>query len=481
VIGGALTWPATEFAAFLVATAVGVALVHAFVAGVSFQPFMQGASDFGPAWAAGMLALAVAAQLVQLRGAGGPPSRVVIAVIAGLATALVTAPLTAGLHGTDQPFNTIIGGDMQFRTEDVTRFASTWHLEDYTFKGLHAFYPPGWFWVAGRAAHFLALPEPWQIVKPFTIFTIGAALAVAYGLWRMVLTPAGALSAAIGSSIVLQSQVGPVQFATLAWYSPYSAFVAVTGAAWLAATLRAVRAPDRRGRLVLLGVIGVALALCYYLLFIILVVVLVVLAAATPTARGGALRRVAALCAAIGLLTAVFWVPLLGALVHGAASQGHFVRPDFLVVATGITGGPAALTVLSVIALGALALTYTWTGSQAVAGLIGGTILYQLISLATLIFAHTQLQPHRAVTMMWASFGAALPVALEGMRGGGALSRVCTLSELAAIGSESGSGVESGTDAYAGVDMFTTVIIGNSATRIINGKLVTARGYKIKL
>ncbi|MCL1913062.1 MAG: precorrin-3B C(17)-methyltransferase [Eubacteriaceae bacterium] len=31
----------------------------------------------------------------------------------------------------------------------------------------------------------------------------------------------------------------------------------------------------------------------------------------------------------------------------------------------------------------------------------------------------------------------------------------------------------------AQVDMFTTVIIGNSATRVIGGKLVTARGYRI--
>lgn len=422
--GGALTGPAAELATFLVATAVCVALVHAFVAGVNFQPFIKTARAFGPVWAVGMLALAVAAQLMQRRGSGRPSSPAVIGGLAGLATGLVTAPLMAGLHGTAQPLNTILGGDMQFRTEDVTRFASTWHLEDYTFKGLHAFYPPGWFWVAGRAAHFLALPEPWHIVKPFTIFTIGAALAVAYGLWRMVLTPAGALSAAIGSSIVLQSQVGQLRFATQAWCSPYSAFVAVTGVAWLAATLRAVRAPDRIGRLVLLGAIGAALALCYYPLFIILVVVLIVLAAATPTARGAALRRVAALCAGVAILTAVFWVPLLGALVHGSASQGHFVRPDFYHVATGITGGPVALTVLSVIALGALALSYTWTGSQAVAGLIGGTILYQLISVATLTFAHNQLQPHRAVTMMWASFGAALPVALEGMRSEGAPSRL---------------------------------------------------------
>ena len=42
-------------------------------------------------------------------------------------------------------------------------------------------------------------------------------------------------------------------------------------------------------------------------------------------------------------------------------------------------------------------------------------------------------------------------------------SRVCTLGELR----------------EAQVDMFTTVIIGNFATKIINGKLVTVRGYKL--
>ena len=41
--------------------------------------------------------------------------------------------------------------------------------------------------------------------------------------------------------------------------------------------------------------------------------------------------------------------------------------------------------------------------------------------------------------------------------------RICTLSELR----------------EAQVDMLTTVIIGNSGTRIINGKLVTVRGYDI--
>ena len=48
-------------------------------------------------------------------------------------------------------------------------------------------------------------------------------------------------------------------------------------------------------------------------------------------------------------------------------------------------------------------------------------------------------------------------------RGDETESRVCTLAELS----------------KARVDMFTTVIIGNSGTKLISGKLVTVRGYKL--
>jgi len=48
-------------------------------------------------------------------------------------------------------------------------------------------------------------------------------------------------------------------------------------------------------------------------------------------------------------------------------------------------------------------------------------------------------------------------------RGNDSQARICTLAELS----------------KARVDMFTTVIIGNSSTKIINGKLVTVRGYNI--
>lgn len=48
-------------------------------------------------------------------------------------------------------------------------------------------------------------------------------------------------------------------------------------------------------------------------------------------------------------------------------------------------------------------------------------------------------------------------------RGVDSESRICTLDELS----------------KARVDMFTTVIIGNSSTKIMNGKLVTVRGYRL--
>lgn len=47
----------------------------------------------------------------------------------------------------------------------------------------------------------------------------------------------------------------------------------------------------------------------------------------------------------------------------------------------------------------------------------------------------------------------------------GEKAEVCLLSELA--------------DPSRGIDMFTTVIVGNSQTKIINNRLVTPRGYKL--
>ena len=58
------------------------------------------------------------------------------------------------------------------------------------------------------------------------------------------------------------------------------------------------------------------------------------------------------------------------------------------------------------------------------AGVLVGGVVYQLVSVATLVFANNQLQPHRAVTMMWASFGAGVGVAIDGFRSDSGLGRL---------------------------------------------------------
>lgn len=411
-----------ELGLALGAAAITTLIVHAVIAAGNFNALSPVARGLGPVWAAGMILIAGAAYLVQDRVADAGRSRLAVALLAGVAIGVVMTPLMAGLHGTNQPPNTILGGDKQFHTEYVTRFSATWHLQDFTFRGLHAFYPPAWFWLAGRTANLLDITA-WHVMKPFTIATIGAALLLAWVLWRMVLSPAGAVSAAIGSSLVLAAQTGTPRLVTEGWYSPHSCFVAVTGAAWVAAALVTVRSGGgSRRRLAFLAVVGTLLALSYYPLFVLLAVVLVALAAATPANRRAVMLRVAALCGGVALLSAVFWVPLVGAVLNGSASQGHFVRADFLSVFVGI-GGPAALTLLAVIAVGLLALTFSSPASQAVAGVLAGTVLYQLASVTTLVLSHNQLQPHRAVTMLWATFGAAVPVAVESFRTGGARSQ----------------------------------------------------------
>lgn len=405
-------WRPASDVALLAAAAVATAfLLHAVIAASRFDALSADAGGLGPLWAAVMVAIALAAHAAQRARWNATLSRSAIAVLAGAAAALVMAPLMAGLHGTDQPLYTVLRGDMTFRTEYVTRFATTWHLQDYTLRGLRAFYPPAWFWLAGRTAHALGI-APWRIVKPFSIGTMGVALLASYGLWRMVVSPAAALSAAIGSSLVLTPQVGNLTYSTQAWYSPYSCFVAVTGVAWLAATLHTIRRDGGRLRLAALAVVGALLALCYYLLFLILALTLAALVLGRRTRRSHAVRRAAFCLGGIAVLTAVFWIPLLAGVLHGSAAQGHYVRPDFLKVNIGL-GGPTGLTILTVVSVGALAATISGHASRAVAGLLVGIVLYQIASVTTLVLAHNQLQPHRAVTMLWATLGAAVPATLD--------------------------------------------------------------------
>lgn len=356
-------------------------------------------------WAVCMLALAASGYVV----AGWRHARMVIATLAGAAASLLTVPLTFGLLGTDQPMGTILGGDNAFRTEYVTRFASSWKLQDYMFNGEQPFYPPAWFWVVGRWAAAVDA-DPWRMLAPATTVTQALSLVAAFALWRLTTRPSTALAAAIASSVMisqLSSDPGP------AWYSPYSAFVAVVLVPWFVAAHAYVSGPRAtRGRMAVLIGMGAVLALTYYLLFVIAMVALAVLVSPSVVQRTPAWRRLLLLTTGVAVLTAVFWVPFAADLLSGTATQGTYVHPEFLDVDTGLDAGTAT-ALITVTAAVLLLLTFRAPASRALISLGVSAILYQVLSAFLLVVAHQQLQPQRAAMLLWATMAAALPVAWE--------------------------------------------------------------------
>src|SRR5689334_7559303 len=108
-----------------------------------------------------------------------------------------------------------ISVDQQFRTEYVTRLADSAALRDMTYAGLPPFYPPGWFWIGGRAAALGGAPA-WEIFKPWAITSITIAVAVALVLWWRMVRFEYALIVATATAAVTLAYGSP---------EPYSAMI----------------------------------------------------------------------------------------------------------------------------------------------------------------------------------------------------------------------------------------------------------------
>jgi galactan 5-O-arabinofuranosyltransferase len=48
------------------------------------------------------------------------------------------------------------------------------------------FYPPGWFWLGGRAAALTGTPA-WEMFKPWAITSIAVAVVLAMVLWAALI------------------------------------------------------------------------------------------------------------------------------------------------------------------------------------------------------------------------------------------------------------------------------------------------------
>ncbi|BBZ72514.1 galactan 5-O-arabinofuranosyltransferase [Mycobacterium paraseoulense] len=128
-----------------------------------------------------------------------------------------------------------ISVDQQFRTEYLTRLADNPALRDMTYIGLPPFYPPGWFWIGGRAAAVSGTPA-WEIYKPWAVTSIAVAVAVALVLWWRMVRFEHALIVTTATAA-----------ATLAYGSPepYSAMITVLLPPVLVLTWSGLRAGER--------------------------------------------------------------------------------------------------------------------------------------------------------------------------------------------------------------------------------------------
>ena len=198
-----------------------------------------------------------------------------------------------------------ISVDQQFRTEYLTRLADSAELRDMTYAGLPPFYPPGWFWIGGRAAALSGTPA-WEMYKPWAIISITIAVTVAFVLWSAMIRFEYACAVTVATAAV-----------TLAYTSaePYSAIITVLIPPVLVGAWSGLRAPPPGGRA---AVVGVGLFLGFTATFYTLllgytafaVTVMAVLAAIIR--RGIApLLRLAVIAVIAVAIAAITWLPFL--------------------------------------------------------------------------------------------------------------------------------------------------------------------------
>ncbi|MGH3560757.1 MAG: arabinofuranosyltransferase, partial [Mycobacterium sp.] len=129
-----------------------------------------------------------------------------------------------------------ISVDQQFRTEYLTRLTDSPALRDMTYYGLPPFYPPGWFWLGGRAAALTGTPA-WEMYKPWAITSMTVAVAVALVLWNRIVRFEYALIVTVATAAVTLAYSSP---------EPYAAMITVLLPPVLILTWSGLRAGARR-------------------------------------------------------------------------------------------------------------------------------------------------------------------------------------------------------------------------------------------
>lgn len=259
--------------------------------------------------------------------------------------ALPTATLSFMLLGT-RLYLGGISSDNQFRTEYLTRFASSAHLADFTYRGVAPFYPAAWFWLGGRFAALTGQPA-WAILKPWAIGTLAVVSVVVFALWSLVVRRAIAmlLSLVTVAICLVDGATEPYSWVIIATIPPIAVL------AWR--MLRDMATLSRPRGWGVVATIGVALGvygICYTLYLAYFALLLVVLSVAavvagrradSPPPAGVVLGRLglrALLVAGIAVLIMLLvWLPYLSAVLAGQSgpnAAAHFLPANSATVPT---------------------------------------------------------------------------------------------------------------------------------------------------
>lgn len=297
--------------------------------------------------------------------------------------------------------------DQQFRTEYLTRLADTVAPRDMTYLGLPPFYPPGWFWLGGRAAALTGTPA-WEFFKPWSIVSITVAVAVALVLWLTMIRFELALVVTTATAAT-----------TLAYAStePYAAIITVLLPPVFVLAWSGLRGGQRSGGwAAIVGVGGFlgAAALCYTLLFGFAAFTLAIMGVlAAVSARSWApLLRLAVIAALSAVIALIGWGPWLLAAARGTPADTGTAQ-HYLPEA----GAQLEFPMLSFTLLGALCLlgtlwlvVYARSGTRAGALAIAVLAVYawSLLSMLTTLAGTTllsfRLQP--TLTVLLSAAGA---------------------------------------------------------------------------
>jgi galactan 5-O-arabinofuranosyltransferase len=212
-----------------------------------------------------------------------------------------------------------ISVDQQFRTEYLTRLADSPALRDMTYAGLPPFYPPGWFWIGGRAAALTGTPA-WEMYKPWAITSLAIAVVVAFVLWANLIRFEYALAVTTATAAVTLAYASP---------EPYSAIITVLIPPVLVLAWSGLRGNPRSGGYsgwAAVAGVGIFLGFCAtfytlllaYTAFTITLMAMVAAVARRSLAPLVRLIVMAVISAAIGAIT---WLPFLIRAARGPLSD----------------------------------------------------------------------------------------------------------------------------------------------------------------